>query len=747
MIFSKAYSLKNCEVNLNNCDNEPVHTPGCIQEFGSLIVIHPETYKIIQISDNAFQWFGKEPRLLLNISLSHLIGKNNLDQLKKLFNDKQIEELPRYVFTLHLGEKYLDFLAHYYDGLIILECEEADINENDNIYDKVNVITKKLLTTTTLKEFSQILVKEMRNLTSLDRVMLYKFHEDLSGEVIAEAKNNGLHSYLSLRYPAEDIPKPARDIFKKIWIRPLPNVFYKQSELIPLLNPSTKKPLDMTYAFLRGASVMYTDYLKNMSVHMSLTLSIIIDGELWGLIACHHNSMKSISWAKRAACELLAQFSSLQLKNVENSENKIYRKKLESVKNLLIQKISKSNSLVTDIIQENILNGYINASGVSIFENGKLSSYGITPTHDQLNELYSYLISVFAQKNSNIFYTQSIGKILIEAKQYKDIASGILAITFSRNHENMIIWFRKELLQIVNWAGDPYTKPLENSTFGKRLLPRTSFALWQETVRGHSEIWQNAEIEAVLNLREALIESLASRAQELNLINSKLELSNSQLDAFAHSVSHDLREPLRGINYYAQFLKEKITTYLDTESLNYIENLMKLAKRMSNLIESLLFFSQLQHIQIDSKKVDMKKIVQESLDNLIVSINEKNAEVSVQDSLPHAIGEEFFIKVIWINLISNALKYSNRLNPKIEIGSLITQEGLTYYVKDNGIGIAQEHQEIIFKLFKRIQRLETDSEGSGAGLSLAKQAIERHSGKIWLESKLGEGSIFYFTLN
>ena len=750
MGFSYAYSLKSQEVTLTNCDREPVHVPGCIQPFGVLMALRASDFTLLQMSDNAMEWLGQTPQALLGKSLADIVGAPGEKVLRQTIAEGKLGSLPRFLFTFETAQGKMDALGHQQDGMILIEAETAnDIHAGAHAYAEVNRIAGTMHRANGLYNFCQTLADEIRGLTGLDRVMIYRFHEDQSGEVFAEAKREDLHSYYTLRYPSEDIPAPAREIFRKIWVRPVPAVNYTQSELVPLLNPDTDKPLDMTYSFLRGASVMYTDYLKNMGVEMALTLSIVVDGALWGLVACHHTEPKIIPWTMRVACELLAQIASLQLKTAESTEFTDVRFSMEKSSDRLVsQMLNRDESLSNILAHTPTALDFIESTGVALFENGEWIRHGTTPDKRELDALATWLGEVRAKApiGTELLHTHALAEWYPPAKAYAKIASGLLAAPISGNGEDVILWFRPEVTQLVNWAGDPHSKTLESSPHGDRLLPRTSFALWQESVRGQSTPWKSVEIEAARRMRLSIIEIVVARAQSIALLNKELSISNEELDSFAYVTSHDLREPLRGIYHYAHYLQENSAARGDAEATEQTRRLTVLVKRMDGLIESLLHFSRVGRVTLERQMEDMKVLAEEALDILYARIKETKPDIRFVTELPPAACDAIRMREVWTNLIGNALKYNESTPPIIELGYEMTTKGGAYFVRDNGIGISPADQPIVFNLFKRLHAKDDFGGGSGAGLPIVKKIVERHGGIIWLESKLGQGTTFYFTV-
>ncbi len=304
-----AYSIKRHGVSITNCDSEPVQTPGCIQRHGVLLVLRLNDLTILQVSENSRVHLGHSPEELLGQPIAKVVGEAGAVQLREFLAKEPVERNPLYIFTLpaHAGAaESLDVTVHTTDGLVLLECEAMGRSQapvERDYYDLMKKAVARLQSAQSLAGFCQAVTAEVRAFTGLDRVMVYRFHEDFHGEVFAESRREDLPGWLGLHYPAEDIPKPAREIFKRIWIRPLPAVGAPVMELVPLANPDTGKPLTMTHCALRGASIMYVEYLQNMGVAATLTMPILCEGELWGLIACHHYTPTHFPYQLRAACK------------------------------------------------------------------------------------------------------------------------------------------------------------------------------------------------------------------------------------------------------------------------------------------------------------------------------------------------------------------------------------------------------------------------------------------------------------
>jgi chemotaxis family two-component system sensor kinase Cph1 len=758
------YSIKRHGLTLTNCDSEPVQMPGCIQAHGAMLVLRQSDLTILQASENTAQHLGEAAEQLLGQPVANIVGAANAAHLYDVLNNEPIEGNAFYGFTLptHEGKVGLDVCVHTIEGVVVLEFEATSRDEShcEDIFSQVKSAVGRLQAATSVREFCQRMTEEVRSITALDRVMVYRFHVDNHGEVFAESKNDDLSPWLGLHYPETDIPKPAREIFKRIWIRPLPNAAGLLAELVPLANPDTGRPLNMTHCTLRGASVMYTEYLANMGVAASLTMPILIDGELWGLIACHQYTPTHFPHQIRAACEFLAQVASLQLKSSEQREQLVYRLRLEGVHQQLVAKAAQEGDLMALFDSQPSLLDAMDAGGAALYYLERWWCVGDTPDVAQLEALAEWLDQrpEFDSDTRPVFVTDKLTSDYPAGAEIANIASGVLAVRVSRLRRNLILWFRPETIQSVNWAGNPNEKLLSTGTYGSRLTPRRSFELFVESVRERSIPWSSMEIDSAVRLRLLIMELVISRAERLAELNEDLTNSNEELDAFAYVASHDLKEPLRGIHRYAYQLLEGAQV-LDAENRQRVENLMRLTIRMDSLLDSLLHFSRLGRTNLEFETVDLNEVLEEALEMIGAGRTDNPCTIDLPRKLPAIQCDPIRVREIFSNLVSNALKYTHKECPRIEISYQAPNEpgahpnvpieakGHTvFYVRDDGIGIEPRHFEQIFRMFKRLNGRDEYGGGVGAGLTVVKKVVQRHGGSIWLDSTVGVGSTFYFTL-
>jgi light-regulated signal transduction histidine kinase (bacteriophytochrome) len=395
--------------------------------------------------------------------------------------------------------------------------------------------------------------------------------------------------------------------------------------------------------------------------------------------------------------------------------------------------------------QPNLLN-LVNAQGAVVSFDKEYLTIGNTPEKADIQNLIEW---IDRNIQAEIFYTDSLSKIYPEAEKFRDVASGFMALSFSKVHKNYVLWFRPEVVQTVNWGGNPHKAVEVTGNGNLRLSPRKSFELWKETVRLKSLSWKTCEVNAALELRSAIIGVVLRKADELAQLNIELKRSNNELDAFAYIASHDLKEPLRGIHNYSNFLIEDYGEILNEEGREKLKTLIRLTQRMEDLIDSLLHFSRLGRVDLSMQHTDINGVVQRNLDLLSARIEEMKVEIRIPRPLPTVYCDRVQVGEVFNNLIANAIKYNDKPEKWIEIGYIeaAAPTPAIFYVRDNGIGIREKHFEAIFRIFKRLHGPSKYGGGTGAGLTITKKIVERHGGKIWVESTYGEGSTFYFTLS
>ncbi|MEO1673696.1 MAG: GAF domain-containing protein, partial [Cyanobacteria bacterium J06631_2] len=519
---------------------------------------------------------------------------------------------------------------------IILELEPSSPQKQDKFDDFYRLLKNpidRIQNTATFDELCKAIAVEIKQITEFDRVMIYRFDPEGSGTVIAEAAESHLEPFLGLRYPATDIPKQAKYLYTLNLLRLIPDASYQPVDVTPQLNPLTNKPLDMSMSTLRSVSPLHTEYLGNMGVTASMSISLLKEGQLWGLIACHHQTAKQVSYNTRTVCEFIGQMVSYQLSAAENNQDTDYQIKIKSIQSQFVQIISQAEELEAGLTQNpQLLLDLVSANGVALAFGGEIFLIGTTPEQKEIARMLPWLENQFEEEI--IYETDCLTQEYPAGLANQAIASGLLALQISRTQQILVLWFRSEVTQTVNWGGNPDKAVAAVADGTLRLSPRKSFAKWQETVTGKSLPWKNCEVEAALELRSSIVGIILRKADQLSQVNQELSRSNIELDAFAYIASHDLKEPLRGIYNYSSFLIEDYGQLLGNEGADKLNTLMRLTHRMEDLINSLLHYSRLGRAELRFKPVDLNDLLAGVLDVIKASARDAQVKFEIPRPLP-----------------------------------------------------------------------------------------------------------------
>ncbi len=715
---------------------------GCIQNYGALIAIQPHTLNIISASQNTSDLLGVAPEDLLGNSLELLIPQT---QWQPLVNKLPPSPSIPISTNLKIGDRSLQGLIHRnLDGLIILEFEQdmaSPTLEVSEILETAQAVNKKIKADSNLLKTCEAMASEMKRLTEFDRVMIYQYDPDFNGKVIAEAKNSELSPFLDLHFPAQDI-QVTLEILEKIWVRFIPDI---SVDTVPLLvTPDWQElpSLDLTYSTLRGCSPCHQEYLHNMGVRATLVFSLKQENQLWGLIACHHYSPKLVPYSIRKTGEFLSQLFSAELITKNDYEIYEYRVESSSIQSQLLAFMGRDHTFVDGLVnhQPNLLD-LVSAQGAVIFWNGAYTRIGITPENQEIYDLIEWLDR---HQEEDVFYTQNLASVYPGSGSFASIAVGLLALHISQ--KNYILWFRPEVLQTVTWGGNPYETLGENLDEQNAIVlsPRRSFEAWKEVIKGKSLPWKSYEIEAVHQLRKSLIHVILNQVDELSKLTQELERSNAELEKFAYIASHDLQEPLNLIASYVELLEMRYQELFDQDGKDFLGFVVQGVSHMQSLIDDLLAYSRVGRKGEGFGVVNVQEILRRSVNNLQVRVAETDAVITY-DPLPTIVADSTQLTQLFQNLISNALKFHGNRPPEIHVGVKHQPGEWLFWVKDNGIGIDPEMSDRIFIIFQRLHTRE-EYPGTGIGLAICKKIVEFHGGRIWVESQLAQGSIFYFTL-
>lgn len=726
-------------VDLTNCDKEPIHIPGKIQSHGFLVAVDKNSSIITYLSENTGDFLKEPARSLLNKPLSeinHFIKQQdsafNIEDLLKLgIIRKSFDAISPHPLEINGLPFYLIISSSKNDWL--LEFEPVTLQFD--IQSSIGRSASSMLQGKNISALLKGAAKEVKRLINYDRIMVYKFLEDGHGEVVAEEKEETLESFFGLHYPASDIPKQARELYKLNLTRLIADVNVADS---PIITFKENEALDLTNGGLRAVSPIHIQYLKNMGVHSSFSISLISHGELWGLIACHNYSPKFIDYKAREGAKLIGQILSSALEYRQEEEDAKIIEQFKSTANILSEHLTRDKYLIEAITthKRTILDA-TKASGVAVIFENELKTIGNVPLEEDIRELAEWLKTA---NDESIYYTHRLSEIYSPAKKYKSIASGILSSLINKELGEMIIWFKPEMITDVNWAGNPDKSVVESENGLMSLSPRKSFEIWSEVVNNTSEKWMAEEVASVLRIREIIIADINKKANEIRALNEKLQAAYEELDTFSYTISHDLRTPLTSIKTYTELMLKNKS--IDEGGKKMLSRILVGADKMNLLIKEILNLARVGRSEIHFETVNMESLLKD-IKTEVWSAYKADQSVLILGQLPNIKGDKTMITQVFTNLIGNAVKYSAMVEqPKIEVSAYIDGGEIIYSVKDNGIGIDNRYYDRVFELFKRMDNVK-EIEGSGVGLAIVKRVVEKHHGRVWFESKLNVGSTFF----
>ena len=739
------------EVDLTTCDREPIHVPGHVQAPGELISIELDSGRVDAVSAglearygwDARAWVGRSYREALPPELVEIVtqGGRPLGRPGRLHEGK-------------LGRvERAEVLGHAYLGRHLVELLPHDSDAPDiDLFQLGNRVLRYFESDETVRELCDGLAERTRELLGYDRGMVYRFGHDWHGWVYSEARDEALEPFLGLRYPASDIPLQARRLFLSNRTRLIPEVGYTPSRLLGLPGAA---PVDLSFAVLRGVSPIHVEYLQNMEVTGTFTMSLLRGGKLWGMVACHHYSgARHLPYEARTAAELVARSAELRLSELLARDELRERERAAALSREITQSLVSEDTLLGALqkIDETLLTS-MGATGFVLVEDGTVGlRAGRCPSDERILELVEALSE---RKGTEVLVSHQLVRDLSVSLTEMDVASGLVAVPISNRALSYLIWFRPELRQLVSWAGRP-EKSVTLGPHGPRLRPRGSFEVWKEETKDTSEPWSPAVTEMTAELRNALGDVVFRERGRLMRLAEELRNQRNDMEAFSSMASHDLREPLRGIANYVAFAIEDFEDGKELEVKAHLRAVERLVRRMYALVDGLTDFSKLVSTEITGASVDVHKVLEDVLADLETISSPRSARVAIRGQLPVIRSWTVGLTEIFSNLLSNALKYSDG-PPVIEVGvarpdeipeGLEAEGKVVFFVKDEGIGIAPEYAESIFRIFHRLHGESSKyGEGTGMGLSLVRRMVTRLGGQIVMRpNPAGNGTVFFFSV-
>lgn len=719
---------------LQACAQEPIHRLGMIQSYGCLVAARAGVIEVASANTGP----------LLGVDAADLIG----EPLELLFDttDPTHGEAtgPMTVRAVVVRPKTspdrFAVTTHASDGMDVLEFEPAIDGPPALSVAAISRTLHRLQDSTSVAETCRSAVHEIQTLTGYERVVVYRFADpDGPGEVIAEALTTDQDPWLGLWFPASDIPPQARELYRRNWIRVIADVDDPGATLISPSRPADGLPLDLSWSVLRAVSGYHIEYLRNIEVRSSMSVSLLAGDDLWGLIACHGRRPRRLSPEQRSACELFGTALSLRLSALRQRDERAAAERARAALNRTITDLAGAPFPPDDLAS---LARLVEADTL-VVSSGHLTRH--TGRHPGDAAVTALRLAMPALEPGQVWHHDNLAALDARLDVWSSALSGALVLQFGTT-DDVVMWLRGEQRREQRWAVDP-DRPVRAGPNGQRLTPRGSSAVHARTVRGHSRPWTGPDITTATELGRMLAHIVLAHAAELTTANTRLERANRDLEFFVHAAAHDLKEPLRGMRRTVEAIVDDAQRSPAGQSGSRVATLQRLNRRMTDLINALLRYAMAGQQSLDRQPVDLRLLADRAVEVAGPRLHDHGLEVRLPPPGRHRLWvDPSVFEEILVNLMVNAAKYARADEPHrwVAIGvSAATPPGQHHdmpavYVQDNGIGIPAEQRSRAFDLFTRLHRPGSDPEdGAGVGLAIVRRLVEAHDGTIWLQDDPG----------
>jgi light-regulated signal transduction histidine kinase (bacteriophytochrome) len=710
-------------INLDNCAREPIHIPGLIQSHGALVAFN--THRVaVHASDNLQAVLGATaPALGDTLAPSHFEGNPRVHEAlgDLLDGSDDSDGLPASTEVL-LGGRVFDLVVHRAAGLVVAEFELRPVSI-DLVADfalKAHRAMERLKRQKSVTSLLTFAVGAVRQLTGFDRVMAYRFRHDDSGDVVAEDRAESLEPFVGRRYPASDIPAQARRLYVVNTLRLIADV---HATPVPVVRaPGTAQPLDMSHCVLRSVSPIHIEYLQNMGVGASMSISIVVNGQLWGMLACHHMGPLQVPYSVRMACDVLAQILAANVQSLLAGEQARRSADAADLRARLIEAALHADDTAPALAAHAAdLAAAFQAQAVLTAEESKLHIDGDVP-HAFAVQLIQWLDASQATAGP-MLVTGSLKQLAPALAGGPGVWCGVLALCFDPSAHGWLVLLRKEQIETIDWGGHP-EKTYKIGPLGPRLTPRGSFDVWRETVRDTSVPWDAHDLEFGRRLLDELMRARSARQGEISRGRSELMAM----------LGHDLRDPLQSIAMAARLLgKEAERDGVSSSTGSRMgQRIQASSTRMARMIGQVLDMSRLQNgggVEIHRSEVDLSALLDDLLDEMRLGHPGVNV---VRQAPPQLLAEVDGDRIaqVFTNLMSNA-RHHGAPGESIRVRLDRQDDHAVFEVSNVSPPIPAEVEAQLFNAFKRRDQANVrNRSGLGLGLYIARAIVEAHGGQI-----------------
>jgi len=702
-------------VTLESCDHEPIHIPGAIQPHGLLLAFDAER-RLRYRSVNAAEILEAVPALGETLAPDHFGGHAEMHALlDEAFSLSAHEALMPMSGEISIGEANYDLILHSAGELLLAELEHREHNADAlaSFALKAHRAMDRLKRQRSIDTLLSMACEDLRQLTGFDRVMAYRFRPDDSGEVVAESADAKLEPFLGRRYPAGDIPAQARRLYVINTLRLIASV---AQPAVAVEGAAGAAPLDMSHAVLRAVSPIHIEYLGNMGVGASMSVSIVVQGRLWGMIACHHMGPRQVPYSVRMACDVIAQIMAANVHTLLARQQAERVGVAATLRSRMIEDLLHADDAVNALTPHApMLLNVFDAHAAFVAEGTKIFVEGELPV--ETARALARWLAHRSQDAEALVSIDSMADFPSYLHPLLDIWCGMLALRFDGSAGGWLVLMRKEQVETINWGGKP-DKHYVHGPNGPRLTPRGSFDLWRETVHGTAEAWNAADLAIASQLLGEMNRATSARVNELNRARNQL----------LAVLGHDLRDPLHSISMAARVL-EKAPEH---PSGRIGQRIQSSSSRMQRLVSQVLDMSRLQGglgLGMRFERLALAPLINDLLEEASTAHPGIRFRRELDELLTAEIDPDRMAQVI-TNLVSNARHHGAPGEP-ILVRLRDDGAGVELQVRNAGDPIPEELAATLFNPFKR-QSLgnERNRTGLGLGLYIAHQIVEGHGGRI-----------------
>lgn len=726
-------------MNLLDCHSETIHIPGYSQSFGFLIGLDTQTHQILFFSENILAFFSIEKNILhqnLKDVAPIYTALASPDFLQILNSSSRDSKQHLEVITIN-NKKYY-FLYYHHNNRLFLELEE----QLDHDFQGALRIDsyEAFQQATSAHEVWENLVQTIYEIIDYDRVMIYQFMEDGSGKVIAEHKQDPIESFLNLHYPESDIPKQARALYLKKKRRIFSNVY---QDPVPII--SELKEIDLTPTDIRAMSPIHAEYIKNGGFSSSFSVSILVEGKLWGLVTCQNIKAQHIDMSRRIRAELYTAMAANIFSNIESQEYIQLKDNFLKDSFDIRQKIKDYDDLQTSLLANvKVLKDVLECDACIVCVEEKFEIAGEKSNINALKAIRDWFRNTPTyQKN---FVSSSFLKDYGDEFHLNSEIAGVIIEALDISKSELVIWIRKEYKEHISWAGKP-EKVIRavgvNGSSTTRISPRKSFEVYAEEIKGCSKSWKRVDLANATNTMELIVEVMQEKFKKIAQLNEDLKILNEELDSFSYTISHDLGTPLTVMKLNAQMLARNPDMLTENKE-NKLNSILYQINMMETMMRDVLQLSRAKSVDIRLTDLNAKELIDNIAEQTKLSFGSANTKIIIKNT-PNFKAEATLAYQVFLNIIGNAVKYSSKKEqPRIEINGEILEDKIQYCISDNGIGIPELDKEQTFKLFKRHDNAKSFG-GNGIGLSIVHRIMNRIAGEVYFESQEHIGTKFYIS--